>query len=87
MELSFVLVVKIELQFHPGNLNCQGKLKLLRVIGVSSYRGFEQTTWNTWLKWFYACTCFIVRFLATKKIKQKHENQYYKLEVTAFENV
>ena len=27
---------------NPGNLNCQGKLKLLRVIGVSSYRGFEQ---------------------------------------------
>ena len=26
----------------PGNSNCQGKLKLLRIIGVSSYRGFEQ---------------------------------------------
>ena len=25
-----------------SNSNCQGELKLLRVIGASSYRGFEQ---------------------------------------------
>ena len=31
-----------KLQLKPGNSNCQGKLKLLRVIGVSSYRGYEQ---------------------------------------------
>ena len=30
------------LQLNPGNSNCQGKLKLPRVIGRSSYRGFEQ---------------------------------------------
>ena len=29
-------------QLNPGNSKCQGKLKLLRVIGVSSCRGFEQ---------------------------------------------
>ena len=29
-------------QLNPGNSNCQGKLELLRVIGVSSYRGSEQ---------------------------------------------
>ena len=33
---------EIYLQFNPGNSNCQGKLKLLRVIGVSSCRGFQQ---------------------------------------------
>ena len=52
---------KIEL--NPGNSNCQGKLKLLRVIGVSNYRGFEQKD-QKHLRWFYAYTCFIVRFLA-----------------------
>ena len=30
-----------EVRLNPGNSNCQGKLQLLRVIGVSSYRGFE----------------------------------------------
>ena len=30
------------IQLNPGNSNCQWKLKVLRVIGVSSYRGFEQ---------------------------------------------
>ena len=30
------------IQLNPDNWNCQGKLKLLRVIGVSSYKGFEQ---------------------------------------------
>ena len=30
------------LQLNPGNSNCRGKLKLPRVIGRSSYRGFEQ---------------------------------------------
>ena len=28
------------IQLNPGNSNCQGKLKLLRVIRVSSCRGF-----------------------------------------------
>ena len=32
----------IIVQLNPGNSNYKGKLKLLRVIGVSSYRGFEQ---------------------------------------------
>ena len=35
-------IVNLVIQLNPGNSNCQGKLKLLRVIGVSSYRGFEQ---------------------------------------------
>ena len=30
------------LQLNSSNSNCQQKLKLLRVIGLSSYRGFEQ---------------------------------------------
>ena len=30
------------IQLNPGNSNRQGTLILLRVIGVSSYRGFEQ---------------------------------------------
>ena len=30
------------IKFDPDNSNCQGKLKLLRVIGVSSCRGFQQ---------------------------------------------
>ena len=30
------------IQLNPGNSKCQGKLKLLRVTGVSIYRGFEQ---------------------------------------------
>ena len=34
--------VSLQIQFNPGNTIYQGKLKLLRVIGVSSYRGFEQ---------------------------------------------
>ena len=32
----------IKLQLNPGDSNCQRKLKLLRVIRVSSYRDFEQ---------------------------------------------
>ena len=32
----------VEVQLNPGNSNCQEKWKLLRVIGVSSFRGFEQ---------------------------------------------
>ena len=35
------------LQLNPGNSNCQQKLKLLRVIGFSRYKGFEQKTRNT----------------------------------------
>ena len=30
------------IKFDPDNSNCQGKLKLLRVIGVSSCGGFQQ---------------------------------------------
>ena len=33
---------RFNIQLNPGNSNCQGKLKLLRVIGVSSFWGFEQ---------------------------------------------
>ena len=36
------IYIYIYIQLNPGNSNCQGKMKLLRVIGVSSYRGFEQ---------------------------------------------
>ena len=36
------IYIYIYTQLNPGNSKCQGKLKLLRVIGVSSYRGFEQ---------------------------------------------
>ena len=32
----------MHIQLNPGNSNCQGKLKLLRVIGVLRYRGFAQ---------------------------------------------
>ena len=39
-------------QLNPGNSNCQGKLKLLRVIEVSSFRGFEQKDQKHLLKWF-----------------------------------
>ena len=48
----------------PRYSNRQGKLKLLRVIGVSSYRVFEQKDKKHLIKWFYAYACFIVRFLA-----------------------
>ena len=41
------------IQLNPGNSNCQGKLKLLRVIGVSSYRGFGQKDYKPLIKkWF-----------------------------------
>ena len=49
---------------NTGNLNCQGKFNLLRVIGVSSYRVFEQKDQKHLIKVVYAYTCFIVRFLA-----------------------
>ena len=59
-ELIFMFVSKAQfvfvLQLNPGNSNCQRKLKLLRVIGLSSYRGFEQKTRNTWFKRFNAYT-------------------------------
>ena len=35
-------VENVQLQVNPGNSNCQGKLKLLPIIGASSCRGFEQ---------------------------------------------
>ena len=31
-------------KIHPDDSNFQGKLKLLRVVGVSSYWGFEEKT-------------------------------------------
>ena len=31
-----------DIQLHPDNSNCRGKLKLLRVVVVSSYKGFEE---------------------------------------------
>ena len=37
-----VLITSTYIQVNPGNSNCQGKLKLLRVIGVSIYRHFQQ---------------------------------------------
>ena len=49
-------------QFNPGNSKCQGKLKLLLVIGVSSYRGFEQNDQKHLLKvvlCFYMFYCKI----------------------------
>ena len=39
---AFIPSILIEIQLNPGNSKCQGILKLLRVTGVSSYRGFEQ---------------------------------------------
>ena len=63
-ELIFMFVNKAQfvfvLQLNPGNSNCQRKLKLLRVIGLSSYKGFEQKTRNTWFKRFNAYTRIIV---------------------------
>ena len=52
------------IQLNPSNSNCQRKLKSLRVIGFSSYRGFEQKYQKHLIKvvlWLYM---FIVRFLA-----------------------
>ena len=36
---SIGLIGLHDIQLNPGNSNCQGKLKLLRVIEVSSYTG------------------------------------------------
>ena len=41
-EPKVTAVIIFSVQFNPGNLNCQEKLKLLRVIGVSSCKGFQQ---------------------------------------------
>ena len=43
-EVKYLLYLKMRMgvQFNPGNSNCQGKLKLLRVIGFSSCGGFQQ---------------------------------------------
>ena len=71
-----------KLQLNPDNSNCQGKLKLLRVIGVSSYRGFEQKDQKHLIKPFclymFYCkiSCRCKRIKATKQnkeTKQKHE--------------
>lgn len=35
------IVVVVNVQLNPGNSNCQVKFKSLRVIGVSSYKGFK----------------------------------------------
>ena len=42
LSISGTRDISFHIQFNPGNSNYQGKLKLLQVIGVSSYRGFEQ---------------------------------------------
>ena len=69
---------------NPGNSNCQGKLKLLRVIGVSSYRGFEQKDKKHLIKVVLCLYTFYCK--RQNKTKQKHENhKYYK--VTAPQNV
>ena len=39
---KLIIVKRLRIQLNPSYSNCQGKLELLRVIGVSSYRGFEQ---------------------------------------------
>ena len=52
------------IQLNPGNSNCQGTLILLRVIGVSSYRGFEQKDQKHLIKVVSCYTYFTVRFLA-----------------------
>ena len=41
------LITVLHVQLNPGNSNCQGKLKLLRVIGVSSKGVLNKTTRNT----------------------------------------
>ena len=47
------IIIRFKIQLNPGNSNCQGKLKLLRIIGVSSYRGFEQKDYKHLIKkWF-----------------------------------
>ena len=44
------------IELNPGNSNCQGKLKLFRVIGVSSCRGFEQNNQKHLIK-VVLCLC------------------------------
>ena len=46
----FPCVEHTQVQLNPGNSNCQRNLKLLRVIGVSSYRGFEQKDYEHLIK-------------------------------------
>ena len=68
------------LQLNPGNSNFQGKSKLLRVIGVSSYRGFEQKDQKHLIKVFLCLDMFYCRVFSNvkcknDKTKQKHENR------------
>ena len=55
----------LHVQLNPGNSNCQGKMKLLQVIGVSSYRGFEQKDQKHLIKVVLCLYMFFfARFLA-----------------------
>ena len=82
----------VGVQLGPVNSNCQGKLQLLRVIRVSSYRGFEQKDQKHLIKvvlclYMFYCKIFRnVRANKNDKTIQKHKNhKYYK--VTALQNV
>ena len=61
-------------QLHPGNSNCQGILKLLRVIGVSSYRGFEQKDQKHLIK-VVLCLC---KFFCKISSNVKRQNKSMK---------
>ena len=52
------------LQSNPGNSNCQGKLKLLRIMEVSSYRGFEQKDQKHLMKVILCLYMFYCKTLA-----------------------
>ena len=72
---------KTEVQLNSGNSNYQGKLKLLRVIGVSSYRGFEQKDQKHLIKVVLCLYMFYCKISSNvraqnqqNKTKQKHEN-------------
>ena len=71
------------IQLNPGNSNCQGKLKLLRLIGVSSYRGFEQKENKHLIKVVLCLQCFIVRFLAMQEHKNKKTKQNKSMKTTS----
>ena len=81
MRLDICTEPKYFLQFNPDNSNYQGKLKLLRVIGVSSYRGFEQNEQKHLIKVAY--TCFIVRVLAKYEHKNDKTKQNKSMKTTS----
>ena len=47
LKISILFSDPPKIQLNPGNSNCQGKLKLFRVIGVSSYRVLNKKTRDT----------------------------------------